>query len=331
MPVPSSMSDLSTTASSNSPAGSENPATTDDYHRAIQAIVRSTNAKGTDIASAGTIDLGAATGEFVDVTGTTTITSLGTVSAGIVRTVRFTGALTLTHNATSLILPTGANITTAANDVAIFRSLGSGNWLCVSYLKADGSALSQTAYAAINGSASEEFAVADDPYDSDWDGNTGAARKDNIYDKIESLSFDIGEHMVRLNTANGHGSTNTKIRRFANIVTNQGSDITYADSSTLGASFTVNAKGIYTISYSDMFNAAIVFGLSLNSSQLTTNFTSIDVGDVLISETTDTANRTRAMAWTGFLEIGDVVRAHTTGAATGSSVTQVQFTMVRVA
>lgn len=141
MPVPSSMDDLSTTASSNSPAGSENPATTDDYHRAIQAVLRSTNAKGTDIASAGTINLGAATGEFVDVTGTTTITSLGTVSAGIVRTVRFTGALTLTHNATSLVLPTGANITTASNDVAIFRSLGGGNWVCVSYVKQDGSPL----------------------------------------------------------------------------------------------------------------------------------------------------------------------------------------------
>jgi hypothetical protein len=144
MAVPSVMADLSTTANSNSPAGTESPSNADDFLRAIQAIVRTTNAKGADIASATTTDIGAATGEFVDVTGTTTITGLGTVAAGIVRTVRFTGALTLTHNATSLILPGAANITTAANDRAIFRSLGSGNWLCVAYVKASGEAVITT-------------------------------------------------------------------------------------------------------------------------------------------------------------------------------------------
>lgn len=133
------MADLSTTAATNSPAGSESPSNGDDFLRAIQAIVRTTNAKGADIASATTTDIGAATGEFVDVTGTTTITGLGTIAAGIVRTVRFTGALTLTHNATSLILPSSANILTAANDRATFRSLGSGNWICVNYTKANGS------------------------------------------------------------------------------------------------------------------------------------------------------------------------------------------------
>jgi hypothetical protein len=133
MAVPSTMADLSVTADNNSPQGTEPPISTDNFHRAIQAILRHTNAKGADIASATTTDIGAATGEFVDITGTTTITGLGTIAAGIERTVRFTGALTLTHNATSLILPGGANITTAANDTAIFRSLGSGNWICVSY------------------------------------------------------------------------------------------------------------------------------------------------------------------------------------------------------
>lgn len=97
--------------------------------------------KGADIASATTTDLSVATGDYVDITGTTTITGFGTVAAGVMRTVRFTGALTLTHNATSLILPGAANITTAANDTAIFRSLGSGNWLCISYKKADGTAV----------------------------------------------------------------------------------------------------------------------------------------------------------------------------------------------
>jgi len=99
-------------------------------------------AKGSNIASATTTDIGAATGNHVHVTGTTTITGLGTVQAGTRRIVTFDGALTLTHNATSLILPGGANITTAANDVATFVSEGSGNWRCISYVKSNGTPVS---------------------------------------------------------------------------------------------------------------------------------------------------------------------------------------------
>jgi hypothetical protein len=93
-------------------------------------------AKGADIASASTTDIGAATGNFVEVTGTTTITALGTVQAGTWRLVRFTGALTITHNATSLITLTAANIKTIAGDMALFVSLGSGNWRMVQYSEA---------------------------------------------------------------------------------------------------------------------------------------------------------------------------------------------------
>lgn len=94
-----------------------------------------------DVASAATTDIGAATSNRVRITGTTTITSLGSIAAGACRTVTFAGALTLTHNATSLILPGGANITTAAGDVAEFESLGAGNWRCTGYMRANGRAL----------------------------------------------------------------------------------------------------------------------------------------------------------------------------------------------
>lgn len=111
--------------------------------REIMAQVKEAVAsQGSDIASASTTDIGAATGPYVKVTGTTTITALGTVAAGTPRWVEFTGALTLTHNATSLKLPTSANITTAAGDTARFVSLGSGNWKCLNYMRMDGTALS---------------------------------------------------------------------------------------------------------------------------------------------------------------------------------------------
>lgn len=98
-------------------------------------------AKGTDITSATTTDIGLATGNYVQITGTATITGLGTSSAGVWRNVTFTGALLLTYNATSLILPTSANITTVAGDTAIFVSEGSGNWRCLSYQRRSGAAL----------------------------------------------------------------------------------------------------------------------------------------------------------------------------------------------
>lgn len=84
--------------------------------------------KATDITSASSIDIGAASGDLVHITGTTTITALGTVTAGVERTLVFDGILTLTHNATSLKLFGGANIVTAAGDVVRVRSEGSGNW-----------------------------------------------------------------------------------------------------------------------------------------------------------------------------------------------------------
>lgn len=98
-------------------------------------------AKATDIASAGSIDIGAADGNYINVTGTTAITALGTADAGIVRKLNFTGILTFTHNATSLILPGAANITTAVGDTAEMVSLGGGNWKCLVYQRADGKAL----------------------------------------------------------------------------------------------------------------------------------------------------------------------------------------------
>lgn len=97
------------------------------------------NSQGADIASSGTINLSTATGDYVNVTGTTTITAI-TLAQGLERTVKFAGILTLTNGA-SLILPSGANITTAAGDVAIFRGEASGVVRCVAYTKANGQAV----------------------------------------------------------------------------------------------------------------------------------------------------------------------------------------------
>jgi len=95
--------------------------------------------QGADIASASTTNLETATGNVVDVTGTTTITAI-TLSQGHWRWVRFTGILTLTHGA-SLVLPGAANITTAAGDYALFIGYASSVVRCAKYVQASGLAL----------------------------------------------------------------------------------------------------------------------------------------------------------------------------------------------
>ncbi|MGO4560963.1 hypothetical protein [Rhizobiales bacterium 3FA27D7] len=85
------------------------------------------------IASASTTNLSIVAASEVTITGTTTIASFGTLPAGALRFLTFSAALTLTYNATSMILPGRANITTAAGDSAVVQSLGSGNWKVISY------------------------------------------------------------------------------------------------------------------------------------------------------------------------------------------------------
>lgn len=140
--VDATLTQWSTTAASNKPAGSTSISNNlDDNLREIQKVVRQQWAS-TSIASAATTNLASVNERFVTVTGTTTITALGTLSAGIERVLIFSGVLTLTHNGTSLILPGAGNITTAAGDVAVMLSLGSGNWRCIDYQRASGAPVS---------------------------------------------------------------------------------------------------------------------------------------------------------------------------------------------
>lgn len=103
----------------------ENPVFTDGL--GVVGVLRED--RGSSIASASSIDLGAATGNYLTIThgaGTTAIASLGGASlpAGTQMTLRFSitgGSLSLTHNATNLILPGAANLVIGDGDVFVFR------------------------------------------------------------------------------------------------------------------------------------------------------------------------------------------------------------------
>lgn len=122
------------------------PASTTEQLTGTSTAVRSTPDSvaalweaGADIADGAAITIGEG-GYFNLITSTTAITSfiITTNKAGRTFRVRFDTARTLTHNATSLIIPGGANITTAQGDIAQIRSLGSGNVVVDWYTKASG-------------------------------------------------------------------------------------------------------------------------------------------------------------------------------------------------
>ena len=150
MSVNTTLVGLSQTASSNGPDGSvDPPSTVDDAIKyALSFIATLRDGKGFTtpvvLASAGTTDIGAQNSMGVEISGTTTITSFGTAYNGP-RLLRFTGALTLTHNASSLILPTAANIVTAAGDTCIAMpktTAGTADgWVVLVFQRASGAPL----------------------------------------------------------------------------------------------------------------------------------------------------------------------------------------------
>ena len=123
----------STTAGSNTDVGGISiaegmaPSNVNNAMREIMAELATSEAKGSNVASAATVALG--TGRFFHITGTTTITDIDFTDAvdGRWAVLEFDGALTLTHNATTLTLPGGANITTAAGDRAYIVQDSSDN------------------------------------------------------------------------------------------------------------------------------------------------------------------------------------------------------------
>jgi hypothetical protein len=142
--------------------------------------------------------------------------------------------------------------------------------------------------------------------------------------------FSESDSSVRVDTANGYGSTATKIRRFSNVRDNIGVDVEYVDSATNGASFTAKSDGIYSISYSENATSANNIVITKNSSDLTLNPVSLPASEILaISTTTNTTQYSETAAWTGYLVAGDIIRPQTSGVAATLNAT-VNFTMSKV-
>jgi hypothetical protein len=147
---------------------------------------------------------------------------------------------------------------------------------------------------------------------------------------LKQPAITTAQSMVQVNTANGYGSTNTCIRRWTTTAVSQGSDITYADSATLGGSFTINTNGVYSVNYTDQFSAGSHIAITLNDSQPSTVVDSLTFTP-LQTNYTSSASAGFGVSWTGYLAAGSVIRAHANATSSGSRTNLAAFTITRVA
>lgn len=89
------------------------------------------------INSAFVTDLSTVPQANITIHGTTSIFDLGAVAAGIVKVIRFDGALIL-QNSNQMAMPCGVDFTTANGDRAVVTSMGSAVWEFTSYTRANG-------------------------------------------------------------------------------------------------------------------------------------------------------------------------------------------------
>lgn len=149
--------------------------------------------KGSDVASANGLTLGD-DGNYFDITGTTSITSIVTKAIGTVVVLHFDGILALTHNATDLILPGGANITTASGDEATFVEYATGDWRCTSYTKASGVSVVEGDYKP----GGTDVAIVD--------GGTGQGTAQAAIDALSQVSGATNEHVFTKDTGTGNAT-----------------------------------------------------------------------------------------------------------------------------
>jgi hypothetical protein len=252
---------------------------------------------------AGTVDLtaNAPNTDDIQITGALAITGF-TVATDRVLRVTAGGAFTLT-NGGGLVTQTGANIVAAVGDTFMLRATAAN---VVEVLN----------YVAVAGPANAVLLTGN---------QTIAGTK-----TFSSQPVVPAQSMVRLHTSNGYGSSSTVIPRFTTVVTNQGSDITYADSATLGSAFTINTNGVYAISFGMTFaNANAQNGLSLNSSQLTTAIASIASADRLGLNIAVSTSGRLPVSNCLYLPAGSVIRPHADG-GTLAGAAETYFTIQRV-
>jgi hypothetical protein len=147
-----------------------------------------------DLASAATCDIGGQLSTKLRITGTTGITSFGTNYRGPIM-LRFSGAVPITHNATTLRCPGGASYTTTANEVGLAWPIASVSGTIDGWQYASLSGGSLIGTAAITGGSITgitDLAIAD--------GGTGASTAATAFSNLKQAATTSATGVVELAT-----------------------------------------------------------------------------------------------------------------------------------
>lgn len=163
MGIPSTIESLSATIGSNDPTeGDGTPMTSvNDGLRAAYGFLRQSVSAGSDIASASTITP-PSNGSSFTITGTTTVTAIGSTNSwnGRVVVFRHGGAHAFTHSS-SLVCLGGASTTFASGDFSVWRQQSSGVWEMVDSSVASNMSSGTVPVARLNVGTSAQFIRAD--------------------------------------------------------------------------------------------------------------------------------------------------------------------------
>lgn len=132
----------------------------------------------------------------------------------------------------------------------------------------------------------------------------------NLFAKL--YSKDIGDQELICHTGNGYGSTNTKRRRYTTKVKDTATGIvTYADSSTLGATFTINVPGTYAITRQEKYSSLSGRGgIALNASSGTANYNTLAFAEKLGAVSVVNTSIYSCVTVVRELAVNDVIVAH---------------------
>ena len=117
-------------------------------------------------------------------------------------------------------------------------------------------------------------------------------------------------HVAWVHSQTGVGSTNTRIPIWGSTQEATGDAITFASSAAAGSSFTITEAGLYEV-FLGLYNGGgnTYYGASLNSNQLTTDITGINVAH-RIFVTYAATNTTEACSRIIRCAVDDVIRPH---------------------
>jgi hypothetical protein len=142
---------------------------------------------------------------------------------------------------------------------------------------------------------------------------------------------------VWVKTLNGFGSSAAGVPRFTTIQRYVGGAVTYSDSATLGATFTINEPGVYVGSAQAFSNSSIAseatITLNASASDDDLTLTGSITSTVVLAHNRSYVSGSNGAAGCTFikeLDVGDVIRMQTDGGTPSSGTGYFQFRIVKV-